>query len=189
MRPTRTASRLCFSHRSDQKPGYRPVPVRIFWPGLEVCFTFLFRRFVYRFVYCIANLVHPQILGVWWSCDWPMSGPFPTPPPMPGKSALGTSLEINDAERKPNRRNISTKYFPCHCIPSKGRSSGWIATFPYALATANVAISVPRHRARMPSITASTETYCTVKGGLGLPSFTLCPAGEERSRMRRHLHG
>ena len=72
-----------------------------------------------------ANLVHPQILGVWWSCDWPMPGPFPVPPP--GKSALGTRLEINDAEHNPNRRTISTKYFPRHCIPSKGRSSGWIA--------------------------------------------------------------
>ena len=30
MRPTRTASPLCFSHRSDQIPGYRQVPVRIF---------------------------------------------------------------------------------------------------------------------------------------------------------------
>ena len=41
-----------------------------------------------------ANLVHPQILGVWWSCDRPMPGPFPAPPPnlKPGKSALGTKL-------------------------------------------------------------------------------------------------
>ena len=134
-----------------------------------------------------ANLVHPQILGVWWSCDWPMPGPFPAPPP--GKSALGTRLEINDAERNPNRRTISTKYFPCHCIPSKGRSSGWIATFRYALATSNLTISAPRPRAMMPSMTASTETYCTLKGGLGMPSFTLCRAGEERSRMRHHLPG
>ena len=39
-----------------------------------------------------ANLVHPQILGVWWSCDRPMPGPFPAPPPKPGKGALGTTL-------------------------------------------------------------------------------------------------
>ena len=39
-----------------------------------------------------ANLEHPQILGVWWSCDRPMPGPFPAPPPKPGKGALGTTL-------------------------------------------------------------------------------------------------
>ena len=35
MRPTRTASLLFFSHRKDQKPGYRQVPFRIFWPILR----------------------------------------------------------------------------------------------------------------------------------------------------------
>ena len=39
-----------------------------------------------------ANLEHPQILGVWWSCDRPMPGPFPAPPPKPGKGALRTRL-------------------------------------------------------------------------------------------------
>ena len=34
----------------------------------------------------------PQILGVWWSCNWLMPGPLPTPPPKPGKSALETRL-------------------------------------------------------------------------------------------------
>ena len=121
-----------------------------------------------------ANLVHPQILGVWWSCYWPMPGPFPAPPP--GKSALGTRLEINDAERNPNRRTISTKYFPHHCIPSKGRSSGWIATFQYALATSNLAISVPRHQARTPSITVSTETL-HYEGRLGVAIVHAVPSG------------
>ena len=37
---------------------------------------------VYRMWSC-ANSVHPQILGVWWSCDRPMPGPFPVPPPKP----------------------------------------------------------------------------------------------------------
>ena len=37
-----------------------------------------------------ANLLHPQILGVWWSCDRPMPGPFPVPPPKPlGKAPWG----------------------------------------------------------------------------------------------------
>ena len=70
-----------------------------------------------------------------------------------------------------------------------GRSLGWIETFRYTLATSNLAITVPRPWAMMPSITALTETYCTVKGGLEMPSFMLYPAGEERSRMRRHFPG
>ena len=87
-------------------------------------------------------------------------------------------------------KQIKDRYlFHLSCIPSKGRLSGWIATFRYALATSNLAISDPRPRAMMPLITASTETYCTVKRGLGMPSFTLCPTGEERSRMRCHLPG
>ena len=49
--------------------------------------------FVYRMRW-YANLVHPQILGVWWSCDRPMPGPSPAPPSKPGKSALGTMLRL-----------------------------------------------------------------------------------------------
>ena len=45
------------------------------------------RCFVYG-MRSYANLVRPQILGVWWSCDRPMPGPFPAPPPKPWKSAL-----------------------------------------------------------------------------------------------------
>ena len=38
MRPTRTASTHVFCHRRDQKPGYRQVSVRIFWPVLGYVF-------------------------------------------------------------------------------------------------------------------------------------------------------
>ena len=38
MRSTRTANPLCFPHHSDQKPGYRQVPVRIFWSVLRYVF-------------------------------------------------------------------------------------------------------------------------------------------------------
>lgn len=44
-------------------------------------------------------------------------------------------------------------YQPCHCIPSKGQLSGWITTFLYALATSNLAVSIPWPWAMMPSIT------------------------------------
>ena len=98
-------------------------------------------------------------------------------------------VKINGTERNPNGRTISTKCFPRHCIPSKRRSLGWIATFWCALARSNLTISVSQTWAMMPSITASTETCCTVKGGLGMPSFTLSPAEEERSKMRHHLPG
>ena len=47
------------------------------------------RFFFYR-MRSHANLVDPQILGFWWSCDRPMPARFPAPPPKPGKSALGT---------------------------------------------------------------------------------------------------
>ena len=47
-----------------------------------------------KFCLSYANFVHPQILGVWLSCDRPMPGPFPVPPPKPGKSALGTRLKL-----------------------------------------------------------------------------------------------
>ena len=38
MRPIRTASPICFSHRSDQKAGYRQLSLRIFWPILRYVF-------------------------------------------------------------------------------------------------------------------------------------------------------
>ena len=53
-----------------------------------------------------ANLVHPQILGVWWSCDRPMPGPFPAPPPKPGKSALGTRLDEDFFRLKPRELTL-----------------------------------------------------------------------------------
>ena len=44
-------------------------------------------------VWRFGCLVQPQILGVWWSCDRLMQGPFPAPSHIkPGKSALGTRL-------------------------------------------------------------------------------------------------
>ena len=60
-------------------------------PGQTLIKTLVYRHlqcFVYR-MRSFANLVHPQIQGVWWSCDWPMPGPFPAPPPKPGKVPWG----------------------------------------------------------------------------------------------------
>ena len=36
--------------------------------------------------------------NVWWSCDRPIPGPFPAPPPKPGKSVLlrTTSVAMQD---------------------------------------------------------------------------------------------
>ena len=39
----------------------------------------------------LANLLHPGFQGVRWTCDQPMSGPFPAPSTFKGK-ALGTRL-------------------------------------------------------------------------------------------------
>ena len=82
---------------------------------------------------------------------------------------------MNGAECSPNSSTKSTKYCPRHFMPSRRQSSGWIATFRYALARSNLAINVPPPRVIMPSMKAFTETYWTVNEGLGMPSFTLCP--------------
>ena len=84
---------------------------------------------------------------------------------------------------------MSTKYCSCHFIPRRGRSEGWIPTLLYALATSNFASNVSRLWDMIPAMKASMETYCTVKGGFGIPSFKLCPSGDERSKMSRHLPG
>ena len=41
-----------------------------------------------------TNLVYPQILGVCWSCDRPMPGPFPTPPPKAREKRPGDKVAI-----------------------------------------------------------------------------------------------
>ena len=39
--------------------------------------------------------------------------------------------------------NEKIQYCPHHCMPRRGRSSWWIATFQYTLATSNLTIKVP----------------------------------------------
>ena len=40
-----------------------------------------------------ANLVHPQIMGVWWLCDRPIPGTFPAPPPKAREKRPGDEVE------------------------------------------------------------------------------------------------
>ena len=55
------------------------------WPGEALIKTLVYPP--------CSMFCYPQILGVWWSCDRPMSGPFPAPPPKPGKKRPGDEDE------------------------------------------------------------------------------------------------
>ena len=63
MRPTRTTSPVCFSHRSDQKPGYCQLSVRTFWPILRYVFKNSAR---YMYV-CIYNFLWIILILSLWS--------------------------------------------------------------------------------------------------------------------------
>ena len=76
----------------------------------------------------------------------------------------------------PNLQNIA------HTTSWRGQSSGWIVTYIPIMHW-----HVPRSRVIMPLMKASTETYRTVKGGLGMLQFMLCLSGDERSKMRHHF--
>ena len=66
------------------RPGEALIKTLAYPPSSMFCLSHRMRSYAY--------LLHPQILGVGWSCDRPMPRPFPAQPPKPGKSALGTRL-------------------------------------------------------------------------------------------------
>ena len=72
-----------YRYSGKNRPGEALVKTQVYPPCLS---------YMRSYANLNANLLHPQMLGVWWSCDPPMPGPFPAPPPKPGKSALGTRL-------------------------------------------------------------------------------------------------
>ena len=68
------------------------------WPGEALIKTLFYPP---SSIFCVSYVIicwFSTTLGVWWSCDWTMPRPFPTPLLKAGKSALGTRLVNSRAQ-------------------------------------------------------------------------------------------
>ena len=111
-----------------------------------LCSTCHLWCFVYR-MQSYANLVHPKILGVWWSCDRLMPGPFPTPLLKPGNSTLGTRL-VNSGAQWIVFEHWFTYTAPLNFTRFKGiikafrRMCVWLTSITFAVIWLSVLIAV-----------------------------------------------
>ena len=76
-----------------------------------------------------------------------------------------------------------------HCIGEGARSEPGSAAIRYALRMSTFASRVPQPSCLTNFTAVSTETYVSEHRDLLIPSFTLWPAGDERSTMRCHCPG
>ena len=74
-------------------------------------------------------------------------------------------------------------------MPSNQRSSGCTGTYQYAGLRSNLAIKAPLSRRTTLAATSSIVIYVSEHHSLLMPSFTLPPAGDDKSTINRHWPG
>ena len=103
-----------------------------------------------------------------------------TPPTTLKSEAV--KMEVTD--QRPKRSHVHM-IFSCHFIPNSRWSKEWIVVGP-----SHVKLPIKCYSHELPSIINSVNhDIVDWKGVVGMWSLTLCPSGEERSRIRRQFPG